>query len=95
MILCDFFPLYDFPVDVCAPASDLRDHRDTTADNPTSTGTISNGSQPISYGFRARKQPSTIEYILIGWVFTLLCEEIRQVNYSNIFLILLFLISVL
>ena len=42
-----------------------------------------NVSKP--YGYQQHNRPSSSEYLLAIWVFTLLCEEVRQVcNYDEI-----------
>jgi hypothetical protein len=38
-------------------------------------------NQSASYGFERHARPSVAEFILVVWVFTLLCEEVRQVIY--------------
>jgi hypothetical protein len=68
MMLCQFVPLYEFQVDVCPPAPNsisqvLRDDND----------------KPISQVLRIREQAAITEYILAIWIFTLFCEEARQV----------------
>ncbi|CAF0985618.1 unnamed protein product, partial [Rotaria sordida] len=86
VILCDFFPLYNFPVDTCAPFSNSVNRKDSIGDKddnePGTTnmwsGNQYNISKSVSYGFQRRKQPSINEIILVIWVFTLVCEEIRQ-----------------
>ena len=77
MLLCNFYPLYDFQSDACPPL--------------ISSGTIDNGNTvnvgndttidpAVQDGFRKRRRPALEEYVLAIWVFTLLCEEIRQVS---------------
>jgi len=91
VILCDLFPLYDFPTDVCAPAKAALERGDYITDdnankpviNRTLIGDTSNTKKSVSYGFERHKRPATTELILVSWVFTLLCEEIRQVICSN------------
>jgi len=80
MLLCDFFPLYDFQLDICPPPStgDSQTHED---DNDHSFTKIDiNLNKTVSNGLQKRNRASTVEYILAIWVFTLLCEEIRQVT---------------
>lgn len=91
VILFDFFPLYDYPEDVCAPASVSVNHKEhpTDATNndlvtryPASENqSVTNKSIP--YGFQRHNQPSFNELLLFIWVFTLICEEIRQVGYYH------------
>ncbi|CAF4810915.1 unnamed protein product, partial [Rotaria sp. Silwood1] len=86
VILCDFFPLYNFPVDVCGPSADSVHRKDPTTDNDdneplqsyTSTKHSYNVTKSVSYGFQRHKHQSITEIILVIWVFTLVCEEIRQ-----------------
>jgi hypothetical protein len=72
VILCDFFPLYDYPVDICAPSKDLTEKEDSQGN-----------STKVSYGFQRHARPSVAELVLVVWVFTLFCEEIRQVISFN------------
>ncbi|CAF5087815.1 unnamed protein product, partial [Rotaria sp. Silwood1] len=86
VILCDFFPLYGFPIDICVSANDSQDHKENFAgknDNQPSINNslIRNGynaSTSGSYGFQQHKRPSGTEFVLLIWIFTLVCEEIRQ-----------------
>jgi hypothetical protein len=69
VILCDFFPLYDFE-----RRSNLIKHNDGNV-------SLENGNSTKENRFQNHKQQPTIsEIILVVWVFTLFCEEIRQVN---------------
>ncbi|CAF0790385.1 unnamed protein product [Adineta steineri] len=81
VILCDFFPLYDFPVDKCAASSDPPNYNDNVNNNNKnhqSDQDHSNTNKPGPYGLQRHTRPATTELILAAWVFTLLCEEIRQ-----------------
>ncbi|CAF4848171.1 unnamed protein product, partial [Rotaria sp. Silwood1] len=86
VILCDFFPLYGFLIDICVSANDSQDHKENFAgknDNQPSINNslIRNGynaSTSGSYGFQQHKRPSGTEFVLLIWIFTLVCEEIRQ-----------------
>ncbi|CAF3349545.1 unnamed protein product [Rotaria sp. Silwood1] len=86
VILCDFFPLYNFPVDVCGPSADSVHRKDPTTDNDdneplqsyTSTKNSYNVTKSVSYGIQRHKHQSITEIILVIWVFTLVCEEVRQ-----------------
>lgn len=80
MVLCDFFPLYDFPKDVCAASKNIAEGADN---DETSESKHANVSK-IAYGFQRHHRPSMAEFILCAWVFTLLCEEIRQVISYNL-----------
>lgn len=84
MILCNFFPLYEFPQDICAPTVDSKDNtqsviKDSLITNRSNTSTV---RFSLSQWY---KKSSIIELILLIWVFTLVCEEIRQVIYSDIY----------
>jgi len=74
-MLCQFVPLYEFQLDVCPPAPTRDDN-----DNPIKTDDTSINNKPISQGLRTREQAAITEYILAVWVFTLFCEETRQVT---------------
>ncbi|CAF3873409.1 unnamed protein product, partial [Rotaria magnacalcarata] len=87
LILCGFFPLYDFPADICPPVIDSKDDTNSTADNNDGQSDLNrnltintrNTNTPIPYGFQRHKYPSIVEFILLFWIVTLLFEEIRQV----------------
>jgi hypothetical protein len=72
-MLCDFYPFYEFQSDVCPPTP--KDHQD----NELKTNGDSYINKTVSHGLRVREGPAITEYILAIWVFTLLCEETRQV----------------
>jgi len=61
MILCDYYPFYEFQSDQCSVVNNKTQNDDKKTTKILDT-------------------PSMIELVLIMWVFTLLCEEIRQVN---------------
>ncbi|CAF0789998.1 unnamed protein product [Adineta ricciae] len=72
VILCDFFPLYEFQSDVCAPANEPERIFSQSSNQPNaSVNTPTNE-------LHKRDRPAISELILAGWIFTLLCEEIRQ-----------------
>ena len=73
MLLCDFFPLYEFQTDVCAPANDPERLKDAAG-----PGDEKNVTGSVSFGFQRHDRPAVTEFILTIWVFTLLCEEVRQ-----------------
>lgn len=102
VILCDLFPLYNFPADVCTPVKEKNDNEDDNIQDgtghklltdPTLIGNHSNDDHLVTYGFKKHNRPAITELVLITWVFTLLCEEIRQVICSKLS-ILLFLINI-
>ncbi|CAF3539975.1 unnamed protein product [Rotaria socialis] len=87
VMLFDFFPLYDYPVDVCAPSGISISRTEHIADNNNNNGPIknyplienqSNVTKSISHGLQRHSRPSVFEFLLLVWVFTLVCEEIRQ-----------------
>ncbi|CAF4756547.1 unnamed protein product, partial [Rotaria sp. Silwood1] len=76
VILCGVFPLYEFQSDICRPTIDSEkqdDDKSSSIKNSKPTTNIT-----IPYGLQKRNQPAIQEYILLIWVTTLLCEEIRQ-----------------
>ncbi|CAF3896121.1 unnamed protein product [Adineta steineri] len=87
VILFDFFPIYDFISDKCLPSiEELRDNRISI--NNTQKRLFSNRTKQkikvtaipsVEYGFQWHHRPRTTELILIIWMFTLFCEEIRQI----------------
>ncbi len=91
LIICDYSPLYDFPANTCPPAGDSKDNKDNASDKGDDKSTlsnlvlqnISNISASGSQGLQRIKRPSTIEFILLVWILSLACEEIRQVIYSD------------
>ena len=85
VILCDLFPLYQFSTDVCLPAKEPI-QRERDADDVRLTASVGNhtvlgknDNKSVEYGFEQHARPSITELILVVWIFTLLCEEIRQV----------------
>ena len=85
MILCDLFPLYQFPTDVCSPTKKLIEREEDVQPGNTSTSVLNQifvgkkNKKSASYGLERHERPSTTELVLIVWVFTLFFEEIRQV----------------
>ena len=57
-------------------------HRQALSKNVTK-GSILNKDSRSEYGLQQHDRLATAEIILIIWVFTLLCEEIRQVKIMN------------
>ena len=91
MVLCDFFPLYDFP-DVCPPTVETTENRNSSDGDAihasfmaTSADQTNNTQETttVPYGFQRRNRPSVSEIILIVWVSTLFLEELRQVINDN------------
>ncbi|CAF1365162.1 unnamed protein product, partial [Rotaria sordida] len=85
VILCDFFPLYDLPMNSCLPSDNLakKDCCNDKDDNLSVTSYVStissyNVSKSVAYGLQPHKTPSSTEIILVIWVITLVCEEFRQ-----------------
>ncbi len=100
VILCDFFPLYDFPSDKCLPTNDSNNYENNPSnkENQSENPSEFHSNTTRAYGFQPHKLPSPVEFILAIWVFTLLCEEIRQVifydNETHLLLIPLLLFPV-
>jgi hypothetical protein len=92
VLLCDFYPLYDFQLHTCqpaiSPAAAAAYHEQESRSHNTSHHDLSG-----SHEFRTRAQPAIKEFILAIWIFSLLCEEFRQV--SSIVLVNLLFISIL
>lgn len=85
MILCDFFPLYDFECHL------INEHQtdnealpksvpERSISNLTNTNSTGIADPSLAYGFKEHTRPTTSEIILHVWIFTLFCEEIRQVK---------------
>lgn len=88
VLLCDFFPLYDFPPDICSATADVIENQrqadsqrndEATTDRLTLQGNETIG-KTVPYGFQKKKLPSVSEFVLIVWIITLVIEEIRQVT---------------
>jgi hypothetical protein len=77
-MLCDFYPLYDSQVHTCSPAVSIRTRRGINPDYITADND-SNTDQVVSHVPRIRDRPAMTEFILAIWIFTLFCEETRQV----------------
>lgn len=75
-LLCDFFPLYEMKSDSCVIAA----YSDNTAESESISDSKIVASAAIPYGLQKRDHLAIEEYILLVWVSTLLCEELRQVN---------------
>lgn len=71
MILCDYFPLYDFVSCQCLIGTENNWRRSML-------------NESVTYGLESRSSPSTCEGILTFWMFTLLVEEIRQVRKRDV-----------
>jgi hypothetical protein len=89
VILCDFFPLYEFRSDKCLSGSEEITYTDLN-DDPVSERPITNftginntkaNNQTFEYGLQRYGRPAATEIVLSVWIFTLFCEEIRQVNF--------------
>lgn len=87
MILCDFFPLYDFPSGTCAPTADSAESKDASdggksegaVESLTSDPNMTNASAVV-FALQKQNRPSVIEFIVLIWIITLISEEIRQVS---------------
>jgi hypothetical protein len=91
VILCDFFPLYEFQSNKCLSGSEENTYPDPIDDpvserSPTSftsTSSSKTNNQTFEYGLQRYNRPAASEILLTIWVFTLFCEEIRQVIITN------------
>lgn len=85
VILCDLFPLHRFATDVCLPAKELIQREKLVEDAMSTlpvlnhTGLERKDNKSAEYGFEKHARPAITELVLVVWIFTLLCEEIRQV----------------
>jgi len=76
-------------MDKCSPASNSTDREDSFSGNNANQSVIDrilvsdigNAGKSVPYGFQRHTRPAITELALAIWVFTLLCEEIRQVIY--------------
>ena len=88
VILCDFFPLHDFPTNTCSPTADSQrnSNDDDKKDGPGETLIAHmNGTDTTTTPFALRKhgRPSIFEFIILIWIVSLIVEEIRQV-FNNV-----------
>ena len=87
MLLCDFFPLYDFSADTCSTQSQEMENQgspsngngDNGLTNESSLSENKKNENSISYGLQRRAGPAITELVLIVWILSLVLEEIRQV----------------
>ena len=80
VILCDFFPLYEFQSDECVSNAETNtDIEISTARVSNRSWTMTNSNRTAPYGRYRHSRPGTTEIILVVWVFTLFFDEIRQV----------------
>ncbi|CAF3941979.1 unnamed protein product [Rotaria sp. Silwood2] len=77
VLLCDFFPLYEFQTDVCGSTND-PEKQDGNNNSPSVKNDEAKTNITVPYGFHKHDRPAFTEYILFLWVTTLLCEELRQ-----------------
>ncbi|CAF2960103.1 unnamed protein product [Rotaria sp. Silwood2] len=85
VILCDFFPLYDLPMNSCIPSGSLAkkgccndEDSNLSVTSYTSTISLYNISKSVAYGLQPHENPSFTEITLVIWVITLVHEELRQ-----------------
>ncbi|CAF1439584.1 unnamed protein product [Rotaria sp. Silwood1] len=83
VVLCGVFPLYEFETDVCRPTIDSEKQEKDDDKSPSMINTESKTNTTIPYGLQKRNHPAITEYILLVWVTTLLCEEMRQLFSSE------------
>ena len=83
VILCDFFPLY---ASQCILNTEEQHGNNDQLVNPFTNRSMLNSTESeersLKYGLQRHDRPATTELILAIWIFTLFCEEIRQVNQS-------------
>lgn len=76
LLLSDFHPLYDYQLETCplipTPSAASKEKVSKRED----TSSINESNSPES---RLYDRPAMTEFLLAIWVFTLFCEEIRQV----------------
>ncbi len=97
VILCDFFPLYDFQSDRCLPSIEEYNHSRIllnniakfSISNRTKMNITNTGNPSSKFGVQHHSRPTTCEIILVVWMFTLFCEEIRQVKNKIFFFLLI------
>ncbi len=85
VILCDFFPLYDFQCTLSTEEHGninilRKNNENQSISNVTQTNLTIKEDSSSKFGLQQHNQPTTNEIILIIWIFTLFCEEIRQVK---------------
>ncbi|CAF4855404.1 unnamed protein product [Rotaria sp. Silwood1] len=85
VILCDFFPLYDLPMNSCIPSGSLAkkdccndEDSNLSVTSYTSPTSMYNISKSVAYGLQPHEHPSFTEITLVIWVITLVYEELRQ-----------------
>jgi hypothetical protein len=83
VVLCDYFPLYEFQPDKCLSGSEENTNTDPINEQLTTYLLNLNNNktkkQTFEYSLQRYNRPSATEILLTIWVFTLLFEEIRQV----------------
>jgi hypothetical protein len=96
VILCDFFPLYNFQCTLSTEEHGknniLRKNiENRSISNVTQNNLTINEDFSSKFGLQQHNQPTKSEIILIVWMFTLFCEEIRQVKSSFSFFLMKYL----
>ena len=76
VILCDFFPLYEYQ---CVLSTEEQHTSENALGNRSMT-MESEEQRSTKYGLQQHDRPKITEIVLAVWVFTLFCEEIRQVR---------------
>ncbi|CAF4619850.1 unnamed protein product [Rotaria sp. Silwood1] len=80
VILCDFFPLYEFQSDKCFENGEINTVIDISNHNISKKSlTMTNNNQTFHNGLHRHHQLATTEIILVVWLVALFCDEIRQV----------------
>ena len=83
VLLCDYHPLYEYQSGQCSSGDGERNLSDISADNMQnkSISHSTTDGHPLKGNHRQLERgPSIAEIVLMVWVFTLFCEEMRQVG---------------
>lgn len=87
MLLCDFFPLYEFSGS-CSATAEANENRGNlpvgNSDDRESSQfmglSLAMSESSVPYGMQRKHRPSVSEMILVLWIISLVLEEIRQVS---------------
>ncbi|CAF3921870.1 unnamed protein product, partial [Rotaria sp. Silwood1] len=84
VILCAYFPLYEFQSDRCFSNEEEHNSEKKSISNLTNINMTINVNSSSKSNLQSHYGPSTSELILVLWVFTLFCEEIRQIRANKV-----------
>lgn len=92
MLLCDFFPLYEFSGS-CSATAEANENRGSSPSGNSDDRDSSHAmglplmvsESGVPYGMQKKPRPSISEIILVLWVISLVVEEIRQVSERFVF----------